>query len=145
MLSSNGRHDQHIAETLVIALLMKMRTVFSLWLSPSRRTRVSIVLRPSTFLRFHQALVNRKYRLLCSCKSRAKPRPKGPSAELIAAVVEMKRRNPKFEVLKIAQQILYAFAIEAELAGVPSSTPAALDQYGSQQHCRGLFQVPIAA
>ena len=33
----------------------------------------------------------------------------------------------------------------AELAGVPSSTPAALDQYGWQQHCRGLFQVPIPA
>ena len=33
----------------------------------------------------------------------------------------------------------------AELAGVPSSTPAGLDQYGWQQHCRGLFQVPIPA
>jgi hypothetical protein len=33
----------------------------------------------------------------------------------------------------------------AERAGVPSSAPAALDQYGWQQHCRCLFQVPIAA
>ena len=29
MLGGGVRHDQHIAETLVIALLMKMRTVFS--------------------------------------------------------------------------------------------------------------------
>jgi hypothetical protein len=33
----------------------------------------------------------------------------------------------------------------AEWAGVPSSTPAVLDQDGWQQPCRGLFQVPIAA
>jgi hypothetical protein len=38
--------------------------------------------------------------------------PKGPSAELIAAVMEMKRRNPKFGYLKIAQQISHAFGIE---------------------------------
>src|ERR1700686_5016925 len=60
--------------------------LYSLWLSPRRRTKISIVLRPSTFVRFHEALVRCKYRLLYTCKSRAKPGPKGPSAELIAAV-----------------------------------------------------------
>src|SRR4249920_2723627 len=84
----------------------------SLWLSPNRRTKVSIVLRPSSFRRFHEALVRCKYRLLYSCKRRAKPGPKGPSAQLIAAVVEMKRRNPKFGCLRIAQQISYAFGTE---------------------------------
>jgi len=73
---------------------------------------VAIVLRPSTFLRFHDALVRCKYRLLYSCKRRAKPGPKGPSAELIAAVVEMKRRNPKFGCLRIAQQISHAFGVD---------------------------------
>ena len=63
-------------------------------------------------MRFHQALVRCKYRLLYTSKRRAKPGPKGPSAELIAAVVEMKRRNPKFGCLKIAQQISYAFGVE---------------------------------
>lgn len=86
--------------------------LYSLWLSPNRRTKVSIVLRPSTFVRFHEALVRCKYRLLYTCKRRAKPGPKGPSTELIAAVVEMKRRNPKFGCLKIAQQISYAFGVE---------------------------------
>jgi putative transposase len=86
--------------------------LYSFWLSPHRRAKVSIVLRPSTFARFHQALVRRKYRLLYTCKRRAKPGPKGPSAELIVAVVEMKRRNPKFGCPKIAEQIAYAFGIE---------------------------------
>ena len=86
----------------------------SLWLSPSQRTKISIVLRPSSFVRFHQALVRCKYRLLYACKRRAKPGPKGPSAELIAAVLEMKLRNSKFGYLKIAQQISYAFGIELD-------------------------------
>jgi hypothetical protein len=33
------------------------------------------------------------------------PGPKGPAAELIAAIVEMKSRNPNFGHLRIAQQI----------------------------------------
>ena len=63
-------------------------------------------------MRFHEALVRCKYRLLYTCRRRAKPGPKCPSAELIAAAVEMKRRNPKFGCLKIAQQISYAFGVE---------------------------------
>ncbi len=39
-----------------------------------------------------------------------KPGPKGPSAELIAAIVEMKCRNPKFGYMKIAVQISHASA-----------------------------------
>ncbi len=65
-------------------------------------------------MRFHQALVRCKYRLLYACKRRAKPGPKGPSAELIAAVLEMKLRNSKCGYLKIAQQISYAFGIELD-------------------------------
>ena len=45
---------------------------------------------------------------------RRKPGPKGPSAELIAAIVEMKRRNPKFGCVRIAQQISHAFGIEID-------------------------------
>lgn len=82
------------------------------WLSPRRQTKTSIVLRPSTFTRFHQALVRCKYRLLYTSRRRSRPGPKGPSAELIAAVVEMKRRNPKFGYLKIAQQLSHAFGVE---------------------------------
>jgi hypothetical protein len=54
----------------------------------------------------------RKYRLLFSSSSRRrKPGPKGPSAELIAAIVEMKRRNPRFGCVRIAQQVSHVFGI----------------------------------
>jgi hypothetical protein len=33
----------------------------------------------------------------------------------------------------------------AQFAGALSPAPAALDHYGGQQHCRGLFELPIAA
>ena len=63
-------------------------------------------------MRFHQALVRRKYRLLYSPKKRCRPGPKGPSRELVDAVVEMKRRNPRFGCRKIAEQISMAFGSE---------------------------------
>ena len=56
--------------------------------------------------------MDRKYRLLFSASSpRRKPGPKGPSVPLIAAIVEMKRRNPKFGYLRIAQQISVVFGV----------------------------------
>jgi putative transposase len=33
----------------------------------------------------------------------------------------------------------------AQCAGAPAPVPALLDHYAWQQHCRGLFQIPIAA
>ena len=33
----------------------------------------------------------------------------------------------------------------AQFAGALSPAPAALDHYGWQQHCQGLFELPIAA
>jgi len=33
----------------------------------------------------------------------------------------------------------------AQVAGALSAAPAALDHYGWQQHCRGLFEIPVAA
>ncbi len=67
------------------------------FLRPARLLRSAIVLRPSTILQFHRSLVRRKYQELFSRKSkRSRPGPKGPSAEIIAAIVEMKRKNPRF-------------------------------------------------
>jgi transposase InsO family protein len=60
--------------------------------------------------------VERKYRRLFSPSSspRRKPGPKGPSAPLIAAIVALKRRNPRFGCVRIAQQIAHAFGIELD-------------------------------
>src|SRR5215472_17907249 len=68
----------------------------SLWIRPKRYRRLAIAFKPSTFLNFHRAMVQRKYRLLFSPKQRRKPGPKGPTADLIRAVIEMKRRNPSW-------------------------------------------------
>ena len=81
---------------------------------PARLLRSAIVLKPSTILSFHQTRVNRKYRLLFTPKTRGKPGPIGPSPELISAIVEMKRRNPRFGYQRIADQISLNFNIEIE-------------------------------
>jgi len=73
---------------------------------PTRLIRSAIVLKPSTILSFHRTLVNRKYRLLFTLKTRGKPGPKGPSPELISAILEMKRINPKFDYQRIADPSL---------------------------------------
>jgi len=79
--------------------------------SPRRLPRLGALVKPATLFK----LVDRKYRLLFSSSSHPrKPGPKGPSAELIAAIVEMKRRNPRFGCVRIAQQISHAFAINID-------------------------------
>ena len=83
----------------------------ALLIRPARLIRSAIVLKPSTLLSLHRILRNRKYRLLFSSKRRRKPGPKGPSRELIEAVVQTKRRNPTWGCPRIAQQIALAFNI----------------------------------
>jgi putative transposase len=86
--------------------------VCALLVSPKRLSKMAVILKPSTLLCFHHALVKRKYRLLYSPRKRRRPGPKGPSKELIGVVIEMKRRNPRFGCRKIAEQISRAFAVE---------------------------------
>ena len=83
----------------------------ALLIRPARLIRSAIVLRPSTLLSLHQALRNRKYRLLFSSQRRGRPGPKGPNQELLEAVVQMKQRNPTWGCPRIAQQIALAFDI----------------------------------
>jgi putative transposase len=82
--------------------------------SPQRILKVAVAVRPATLLRFHRALVQRKYQWLFSSKTGRRPGPKGPSKELIAAVREIKRLNPRFGCPRIAQQISHAFGLEID-------------------------------
>ena len=84
----------------------------ALFVSRERLSKMAVILKPSTLLYFHQALVKRKYYLLYNSRKCHRPGPKGPSKELIDAVVEMKRRNPHFGCRKIAEQLSSAFGIE---------------------------------
>ena len=70
---------------------------------------MALAFKTSTLLSFHRALVQRKYRLLFSPKQRTKPGPKGPTRDLIRAVVEMKKRNSTWGCPQIADQINLAF------------------------------------
>ena len=86
-----------------------------LFVASRRLTKLGALIKPATLFKFHQALINRKYRLLFSASShRCKPGPTGPSDELIAVILEMKRRNPRFGCVRIAQQIAYTFGVEID-------------------------------
>ena len=71
--------------------------VCALFMRPARVIRSAIGLRPSTILEFHRALRTRKYRWLCS-PTRRRTGPQGPSKALVDAIVDMKRRNPRWAV-----------------------------------------------
>ena len=77
----------------------------ALLVRPTRLLRSAIVLKPSTLLALHKAMSKRRYRMLFSPKRRRKPGPKGPSVELIHAVVAIKQRNPNWGCPRIAQQM----------------------------------------
>ncbi len=88
--------------------------LMALLVRPTRLLRSAIVLKPSTLLGFHKALSKQKYRVLFSPNRRRKPGPKGPSAQLIRAVVEMKQSNPNWGCPRIAQQMALAFQIQID-------------------------------
>ena len=98
--SPNLCHSDRVVAGLCALLMRRGRLV-----------RSAIVLKPSTLLRFHRALIQRKYRCLFSAKRPPRPGPKGPSQDVIAAVVDMKQRNPIWGCPRIAQQITLAFGI----------------------------------
>jgi transposase InsO family protein len=83
-------------------------------ISSTRLRRVAIVLKPATLIAFHRALVKHKYRLLFSPRRRGIPGPKGPSAEIVAAILAMKERNPRFGCRRIAQQLADAFGVDID-------------------------------
>jgi len=87
---------------------------WSLFLNPHHIKRTAVILRPSTLLKFHDMLKKQKYRLLYSSGRKGKPGPKGPSRELIRAIVELKQRNSRFGCRRIAQQIAKAFGIDID-------------------------------
>ena len=86
----------------------------TLMMRPTRVLRSAVVLKTSTLLHFHKMLIQRKYRLLFSPKRVRRPGPKGPTKELIDAVLEMKRRNGTWGCKRIAEQIALAFGVDID-------------------------------
>ena len=81
------------------------------FISKERLQKIAVSLKPATILKFHQALVKRKYRDLYSRKTRIKPGRKEPKQNLVELAVEMKRRNLRFGYGRIAMQIYKEFGI----------------------------------
>src|SRR5487761_1800222 len=89
--------------------------LIALFVRPRRVAKLAAILKPARLLRFHKALVDRKYRrLFSSAGTRRKPGPKGPTEEIVAAILEMKFRNPRFGNQRIAEQISHAFAVQID-------------------------------
>ena len=86
----------------------------SIFLAPRRIARAAIIIKPSTLLHFLNALKKRRYRLLYSPRGGSKPGPKGPSQEVINAIVEMKQRNPRYGCPRITHQINLVFGLELD-------------------------------
>ena len=87
---------------------------WSLFLNPIRIVRAAIIIKPSTLLSFLYALKKRKYRRLYSPRGSKMPGPKGPSKQVVDAIVSMKQRNPRFGCPRIAQQINLAFGLDLD-------------------------------
>lgn len=81
------------------------------FIADSRLHKIAIAIKPSTILKFHKALVKRKYKLLYSNNGGKKPGPHGPSPYMIDLVVEMKQKNPRFGYRRIAMQIYQSLGI----------------------------------
>ena len=91
------------------------RLLFGFWtgfLRPRRLLRAAVTVKPSTLLRFLRILGEGKYRLLYSSHPKRNPGPKGPAPELIQAICEFKRRNPRFGCPRIAQHLAKTFGLE---------------------------------
>src|SRR5436305_4473701 len=86
----------------------------SLFVPTSRIPKLAVILKPRTLLRFHEALKKRKYRWLFSSGGHRRPGPKGPSKELIDAIVEIKRRNPPVGCPRSALEMVHAFGIDID-------------------------------
>jgi hypothetical protein len=111
---TGGAHSFARAGTAFTSIGSIRRGLCAFLIRPAHLVRSIVVLKPSTLLHFHQALKNRKCRLLFSPTGRRKPGPKGPSQELIDAVIQMKWRNPTWGCPRIAQQIALAFGVELD-------------------------------
>ena len=72
------------------------------FISKSRLEKISILVKPATILKFHRALVNKKYGLLFGTKGKKKLGRKGFDPSIVKLVLEIKKRNPCYGCPKIA-------------------------------------------
>ena len=72
------------------------------FISKRRLEKISILVRPATLLKFHQALIKKKYKILFGTKRKKKLGRKGFDKSIIKWVVEIKKKNPSYGCPEIA-------------------------------------------
>jgi len=102
--SQKGSPKTKPADRLTLGVLVGL-------VSPNRLEKMDIAFKPATILRFHKALIKRKYNFF-SNKNKRKRGRKPPSEELIALVIDIKTKNPSFGYTQISMQIYQAFGLE---------------------------------
>jgi len=86
--------------------------VFAFFIGKGRLQRIAVIVKPSTIISFHRALMKRKYSRLFSNKRVKISGRKPPDQAIIDLVVEMKKRNSSIGYGRIAMQIYETFGIE---------------------------------
>lgn len=94
------------------------RLLIGLWtmfIRPDRLVKAAVIFKPATILAIHKYFKNRKYSKLFRNKTaKNKPGRKGPSKELINAILDIKVKNPKFGYQKIADNLKNTFGEEVD-------------------------------
>jgi transposase InsO family protein len=112
------------------------------FVSKRRLSRVGILIKPATFMKFHRSLVKRKYRELYSNRNGRTGRPR-IGDEIRILVTEIKKENPSFGCPRIALTVAdrTGVAISEETVrrilrvanfGLPDDGPSWLSFLGSQ-------------
>ena len=82
------------------------------FIGEKRLQKIAIILKPATILKFHKALVNRKYRSLFSSKSKKNAGRKSLDPAIVNLIIEIKQRNPLVGYGRISMQIYQAFGVD---------------------------------
>ena len=77
----------------------------SLLIPLNKISRVAIIVKPATILKFHRLLVKKKYRSLFGTKNHTKLGRKGFDRTIIDLVIEIKKKNPSYGCSRIAMLI----------------------------------------
>jgi len=88
--------------------------IVAFFVGEKRLEKIAVTLKPATILKYHRALVNRKYSRLYSNKARKRPGRKGQDQALVDLVIEMKKHNPNFGTVEF--QVKYFKPLESRLA-----------------------------
>ena len=95
-----SRKYQRSPDLTVIDRILLGVTAF--FISSNRLRRVAIIVKPATILKFHRALVKRKYKTLYGSKGQKKLGRRGFGSKMIDLIIEIKRNNRRNGCPKIA-------------------------------------------